>query len=348
MLEQSVIHGARHAWSGGRKPGSYTRTRAVERPSEPICRYIRTEAMTVKLAPPARTEHIVRKPFLEVLKAAFGAWLDDRAPTLAGALSFSTIFALAPLLVIIMEITGFFVNSDQIQQHLINQASHSVGSESAIALQAMVKASRANVKTSAFFGVIGWLTLVGAASGVFLTLQDALNIVWHVEVKKNEPLLKVIRERAGALLMVFVMAFLLILTFAGDATIAVVVTFLSNNSLVAQFAWLLQLASTIASLAIATVLFALAFKVLPQVQLLWRNVWEGALVSAVLFVAGQWAIALLLKIAGLTNGYGAAGSVLALLMWIYVSSMFLFFGAEVVKYRSLEDHVSNSGTGRPR
>ena len=278
-----------------------------------------------------------RPSLLEALKASFGAWLDDRAPTLAGALAFSTIFALAPLFVIIMALTSHFVSSDQIQQHLINQASRSVGRDSATALGAMVGSARANTQSSTLFGVIGWLTLIGASSGIFLTLQDALNIIWHVEAKKNEPLAKVLRERLGALLMVFVMALLLILTFAADALVAVAVTFAKANPIVATFGWVFQLGSTLTSLAVATSIFAVAFKVLPQVRVAWRHVWEGALVSAVLFIAGQWAIALFLQLAGLTKGYGAAGSILALLMWVYVSAMFLFFGAEIVKFRSLAD-----------
>jgi len=276
-----------------------------------------------------------RRPALAAaLTTSFGAWLDDRAPTLAGALAFSTIFALAPLFVIIMAVTGHFVNSDAIQQHLINQASHAVGHDSATALQEMVKAARANASTTTIFGVIGWVTLFGAASGIFLTLQDALNIIWHVEAKKNEPIGKVLRERGGALLMVFAMALVLVLTFAGDATVAVAVGALSGNAFIANFGWLIKVASTFVSLGIATVVFALVFKVLPQPKIAWRDVWEGAAVSAVLFIAGQWAIALFLNIAGLTKGYGAAGSLLALLLWVYVSAMFLFFGAEVVKLRS--------------
>ena len=113
-----------------------------------------------------------------------------------------------------MAVTGHFVSSDQVQQHLVNQASLAVGHDGAAALQAMVVSARANAQVTSIFGIIGWLTLVGAASGVFLTLQDALNIIWHVEVQKNVPLPVLLRERAGALGMVFAMAFLLILTFA--------------------------------------------------------------------------------------------------------------------------------------
>ncbi|GAC1497947.1 MAG: hypothetical protein NVS3B17_05010 [Vulcanimicrobiaceae bacterium] len=273
---------------------------------------------------------------MTALRSSLGAWLDDRSPTLAGALSFATIFALAPLFVIIMALTGHFISSDQVQQHLINQASRAVGHDGATALQAMVVSARANARVTSIFGVIGWLTLLGAASGIFLTLQDALNIIWHVEVRKNVPIRDVLRERAGALAMVFAMAFLLIVTFATDAAVAVAVTYLRSVPVVAQFGWLLQIASTVLSLAVATLLFAIAFKVLPQVRIAWRDVWEGAALSAVLFIAGQWIIALFLQVAGLTKGYGAAGSILALLMWIYVSAMFLFLGAELVKFRTLE------------
>lgn len=287
---------------------------------------------TTTRASRARTKATI----IQALEVSFGAWLDDRAPTLAGALAFSTIFALAPLFVIIMALTSHFVSSDQIQQHLINQASHSVGRESATALQAMVSSARANTKGSTLFGIIGWLTLVGAASGIFLTLQDALNIIWHVEVKKNIPIATVLRERLGALLMVFVMATLLIATFAADAIVAVAVTYVKTNAFVATFGWVLQLGSTVISLAVATAIFAIAFKVLPQTRIAWTHVWEGAFVSALLFVAGQWVIALFLRLAGLDKGYGAAGSILALLMWVYVSAMFLFLGAEIVRFRSRE------------
>lgn len=284
----------------------------------------------------------MRASFPTALRSSIGAWLDDRAPTLAGALSFATIFALAPIFVIIMALTGHFISNDAVQQHLINQASHAVGKDGATALRAMVVSARANATVTSIFGVIGWLTLLGAASGLFLTLQDALNIIWHVEARKNVPVATLVRERAGALAMVFAMAILLVITFAMDAAIAVAVTFLQGNATIAAFGWLIQIASTLVSLAIATALFAIAFKVLPQARVAWRNVWEGAALSGVLFIGGQWAIALFLRVAGLTKGYGAAGSVLALLMWIYLSAMFLFLGAELVKYRTQEAEVDAS------
>ena len=271
------------------------------------------------------------------IRYSLESWIDDRSPTLAGALSFATIFALAPCFVIIMALTGRFVSNDAVQQHLVNQVSHAVGRDGALALQAMVTSARANARVTSIFGVIGWLTLVGAASGLFLTLQDALNIIWHVETKRDVPLQQVLRERATSLAMVFVMALLLIVTFAADAAVAIAVTYLRSNASVVAFGWLLQVASTILSLIVATVLFGVAFKVLPQRTIAWRHVWEGAAVSAVLFVAGQWLIAIFLRVAGLTKGYGAAGSVLALLMWVYLSAMFLFLGAEIVKFRTLEE-----------
>ncbi len=277
-----------------------------------------------------------RAPLIEALRTSMGAWLEDRSPTLAGALSFATIFALAPLFVIIMTLTGHFISSDAVQQHLINQASHTVGRDGALALQAMVESARANAKVTSIFGLIGWLTLLGAASGLFLTLQDALDIIWHVEAKKNVPTLVVLRDRAGALAMVFAMALLLVLTFAADAAVAVAVTYVRGNPLIASLGWLLQVASTVLSLTVATLLCAIVFKVLPQARIAWHHVWEGAAVSGVLFIAGQWLIAAFLHVAGLTKGYGAAGSILALLMWIYLSAMILFLGAEVVKFRTLE------------
>jgi membrane protein len=282
----------------------------------------------------------------KLFSTAFGAWLDDRAPTLAGALSFSTIFALAPLFVIVMALTGRIVNSDAVEAHLVNQVSHSVGHDAATALQAMVNASRANAKTDSLLGAIGWVVLAGAASGIFLTLQDALNIIWHVTPPKNVPLGRVLRERARALAMVFVMALMLVLTFSADAAVAVVVTYLDKFPLVAKVAWLLPIASTLISIAVATLLFATAFKVLPQVEVRWRDVWPGAAVTALLFIGGQWAISLFLAHAGLTQGYGAAGSVLALLMWVYVSAMFLFYGAEISKIYAGND-VPAAAAERP-
>jgi membrane protein len=271
------------------------------------------------------------RSFVTVLQSAAVSWLDDRAPTLAGALAFSTIFALAPLIVIIMALLGHFISDDQIRQHLVNQASHSVGRSAGIALQDMVVSARANAGTSTIVGAVGWIALFGAASGIFLTLQDALNIIWHVRPKKDQRIIDVLRERGSALLMVFAMALLLVATFAADAAVSVAVTFVRDDPTIAAFGWLLQLISTIVSLVVATGVFALAFKMLPQRRTHWRDVLPGAIVSAVLLNLGQWLISLGLQVAGLNRGYGAAGSILALLMWIYVSAMFLLFGAEVAK-----------------
>lgn len=264
------------------------------------------------------------------LGAAAGAWLDDRAPTLAGALAFSTIFALAPLFVIIMVVTGRFVPGGVVEAHLINQISHAVGSDAAAALRAMVDAAHANTHTGDIVGAIGWLVLLGAAAGIFLTLQDALNIIWHVDVPKHQPLGEVLRARAGALAMVFAMAVFLIVTLALDALIAAAATRFGTAA--GGFALVLgPIVSIVLSIAGATVVFATAYRALPQRKIAWRGVWRGALVAGVLFVAGQWGIAIFLAHAGLQKGYGPAGSVLGLLMWIYVSSMILFFGAEIAK-----------------
>lgn len=266
-----------------------------------------------------------------MLKAALGAWLDDRAPTLAGALSFSTIFALAPLFVIIMALTGHFINSTVVEQHLVNQVSHAVGSDAASALRAMVDASHANAQAGSIVGAIGWVVLLGAAAGIFLTLQDALNIIWHVDVPKNQPFTVVLREPALALAMVFAMAVLIVLTLAVDAVLAVVLTHLERGATTGPLALAGQIVATLFTIAATTGIFAMAFKVLPQTRIAWRDVWPGAATAAVLFVAGQWGIAVFLAHAGLQKGYGAAGSVLGLLMWVYVSAMVLFYGAELTK-----------------
>jgi membrane protein len=205
----------------------------------------------------------------------------------------------------------------------------------------MVVSARANAGTTTLVGAIGWITLFGAASGIFLTLQDALNIIWHVRPKKDQRFIDVVRERGSALIMVFVMALVLVLTFATDAAVSVAVTFVRDNPMIAQFGWILQIGSTLLSLVVATVVFAIAFKTLPQTATHWRDVIPGAVVSAILLNLGQWLIALGLQLAGLNRGYGAAGSILALLMWVYISAMFLLFGAEVAKTRA--HHTSHDG-----
>ncbi len=190
--------------------------------------------------------------------------------------SFSTIFALAPLFVIIMALTGHFVSSAVVEQHLVNQVSHAVGSDAASALRAMVDASHANAQAGSIVGAIGWVVLLGAAAGIFLTLQDALNIIWHVDVPKNQPLTAVLGARAAALAMVFAMAVLIVLTLAVDALLAVGLTYLEGGATSGPLVLVGQVAGTLFTVAATTAIFAMAFKVLPQTRVGWHDVWPGA------------------------------------------------------------------------
>jgi len=253
-------------------------------------------------------------------------WLDDKAPRLAAALSYYTAFSLPPLLVLLVGIGGFALGTDVVRERLRDQIGQLVGDDSALLLDQAVGAAQSTGTGAAV--VIGIGALLLGATGVFGQLQDALNTIWEARPEKAGGVWKLIRSRLLSLAAVFGTAFLLLVSLAVSAAVGGIIDMAGQ---VETLESLLVVLDLVTSVGVITVLFALMFKFLPDVEIVWRDVWFGAFVTAVLFVIGKFGIGLYLSISDVGSAYGAAGSLIVILAWIYYSALILFFGAELTQ-----------------
>jgi membrane protein len=271
----------------------------------------------------------------DLVKETYQRFGADKAPRLAAAISFSTIFAIAPLFIIVIAVAGYVVGVANgtghghsiVEEKMLAAIRQSAGAGAADAVRDMVTASFGRLQQSIVAQLIGWVTFVLGAAGVFASLQDALNTIWHAEPPKV-PLWNAVRDRIASIGMLLVIGFLLLVTTAINAAIAYVSTYVARALPFPGAGWVFGLVNVLISLVLIALLFALMFKYLPDTAITWRDVWTGALVTAAAFVIGQTIIGFYLGRAGVASAYGAAGSLLVLLLWIYYSSMILLFGAE--------------------
>ncbi len=274
---------------------------------------------------------------VDELKGTFQAFSRDKAPRLASSIAYATIFALAPLLIVLIAILGFIIGTQNgghghhvAEDALLAQISGHAGSQAAATVREMVSAQFNKPRQSVVAQIIGWVAFILAASGLFGALQDALNTVWNVEATKGG-WKQMLRDRFASFGMIVVLGFILVVSFGANAALA----FLSSHYLaqipVVGSPVLLAILDAVLNVIVITVVFAALFKVLPDVSIRWKDVWVGGFATAVLFVIGETLISLYITKAGIASAYGAAGSVLVALIWIYYSAMILLLGAEFTK-----------------
>lgn len=265
------------------------------------------------------------KTGFSVLKATFSDWSDDHAPRLGAALAYYTVFSIAPLLLIVVAIAGLVFGRDAAQEQIFGQLSGLVGEGGAEAIQGMLKAAD-KPHTGIISTVIGIATLLFGATGVFIQLQDALNTIWEVKPKPGRGVWGFIRSRILSLAMVFGIGFLLLVSLVVSAGLAAAGKFLSDTMPGGEAVW--HVVNFVVSFAVIALLFTMMFKYLPDVKIAWRDVWLGGVLTALLFTLGKYALGMYLGRASVSSAYGAAGSLIVVLLWVYYSAQILFFGAE--------------------
>ncbi len=259
---------------------------------------------------------------LTLVKRTFQEWSNDEAPKLGASLAFYSMLSIGPLLLIAVSVTGLIISHDQAGRYIIEQIRGLVGAEGAKALEAVIDHAQSQ-KQGIIATAIGLVTLLLSAAGFFGQLQSALNTIF------NAPKVKTgvggfIKQRLLSFGMVIGICLLLLSSLVISATLAAV-TGLFGTSVPALA---LQVGNGAVSLLISALLFAVTFKVMPDVQLRWRDVWIGAILTAVLFAIGKSLIGLYLGRSSFASTYGAAGSLIVLLVWVYYSAQIIFFGAE--------------------
>ena len=273
---------------------------------------------------------------VSVTKRTFEAFNEDKAQRLAAAIAFSTIFAIAPLFVILIAVVGGILSLDGAGGHtaaensLISEIAKGAGASTADTVRQLIDAGFNKPHQNRIAQVVGWIAFVFTASNLFASLQDALNAIWGVESTRGG-WKQLIRGRVASFAMIVVVGALLLATFVANAAIAFVGTNIVAHIPFTDSTTILTLVEQGVSLVVTAVIFALLFKVLPDVRVAWRDVWIGAGVTAVLFVLGEALISLYLAYGGVASAYGAAGSILVALIWLYYSAMILLLGAEFTK-----------------
>ena len=265
------------------------------------------------------------KRFFGLFRQAFTEFSEDKAQRLGAALAYYTIFSLAPLLLIAIAIAGMVFGREAAQGQIFGELRQVLGPQAAAAVQELVKGA-AKPKAGTIAAVIGVVTLLFGAAGVFGQLKDALNTIWNVEPKQEGGIMVMIKDRFLSFAMVLGIGFLLLVSLVIDGGVAAAGHFLGNRLPGGEALW--QAMQLLMSLGVVTVLFALIFRFLPDVHPAWRDVWFGAVFTAALFVIGKFALGLYLGKSAIGSSYGAAGSLVVLLLWVYYSAQILFFGAE--------------------
>ena len=262
-----------------------------------------------------------------LVRATFGDWYEDRAPRMGAALAYYTIFALTPGLVIVMALAGFFLGPGA-ESQIIEQFRGLIGAEGAKAIEATMRSARAATPGTVELALV-IATLIVGLWGVFGELQDGLNTIWGVTPKPGRRLREIVRDRFWSFAMVVGTGFLLLVSLVMSAWLAAMGTYVSY--LLPAPALALEAANSLISLAVITGAFALIFKLLPDVRVAWRDVWLGAAVTSLLFTGGKFLIGLYIGKSAVASAYGAAGSLVVIVVWVYYSAQILLFGAEFTK-----------------
>ena len=265
------------------------------------------------------------KKYLDVFKQTFTEFNEDKAPRLGAALAYYTIFSVGPLLLIAVAMAGIFLGQEAARGQVSGELGRFFGAQMAKSLEDMIQAA-SKPKSGMLATIVGFVTLILGASGVFGQLKDALNTIWNVEPKKAAGIMGFVKERFLSMAMVLGIGFLLLVTLLLDTVIAAMGKFVGNRMPGGEA--VLQTVQLIVSFGVAIVLFAAIFRILPDLRIAWHDVWFGAVVTAILFVVGKFGLGLYLGKAAVGSAYGAAGSLVILLVWVYWSAQILFFGAE--------------------
>lgn len=265
---------------------------------------------------------------LRMCKTAFKAWRADNAPRMGAALAYYTLFATAPILLIAIAVAGIFFGPEAVRGEIVEQINRLTGPEGAAAIESLL--ANANEQKSGIIAtIIGSVTVVIASTGAFLELQAALNTIWRVKPKEGGAVLTFLMLRLRSFGLVVATGFLLLVSLVVSAGLAALANWAGERLPGLAFLW--GVLNFVVTAGVITTLFALIYRVLPDVELRWRDVWTGALVTAVLFTVGQLLIGLYLGRSATASSYGAAGSVVVLLVWVYYSSQIVLLGAEFTK-----------------
>jgi membrane protein len=277
------------------------------------------------------------KTIFTLLKTAYKAWNSKDPFRESAVIAYYAIFSLPGLLVVIITFAGYFFGREAVNNHIISQISSTMGKDTADQIGNMIVQASETKKTT-WAAVIGVITIILGATGVFAQFQKSLNIIWDVKADASKSgLWNLIKVRLFSFGITIAVAFILVASLVVSATLSAVGNWLSGR-FSESYVLILQILNAIISIIILSVLFALMFKFFPDAKIKWRHVWIGSVVTALLFEIGKFGLGLYFGTANPGSGYGAAGSIILILLWVSYSSMIVFYGAEFTRaYAELRD-----------
>lgn len=271
------------------------------------------------------------KAFFQLLIETFKEWKADNAPKQSAALAYYTVFSLAPLVSLIFLLLGLIYAQSDISDIFLSQISGLIGESGSEVFGSIIESANQPDK-SIVASVISFVTMIAGATGVFVQLKDALNTAWNIEKGEKEGLKGLVRVRAIALASVIVIFFLLIVSLIVSSILSSFTSRFSSDVMI--YSIIIQILTQLITIGLFTFLFAFIFKYLPDTKIAWKDVWIGALFTSVLFNVGKYLIGLYLGNTDVGSAFGAAGSILVVLVWVYYSSLILLFGAEFTQVYS--------------
>jgi membrane protein len=283
------------------------------------------------------------KSLWPLAKESVSQWSDDYAPSMGAALAYYTVFSIAPLLVIAIAVAGFFFGADAARGEIFAQLRGLIGDDGAVAIQGLVKSASETGKGT-FAAIAGIVTLLLGATTVFGELQSDLDRIWDAPKAEQSGLWGLLRGRLLSFGMILGIGFLLLVSLVLSAALSAAGHFWDSRF--AGWELVLQVVNFIVGFAIVTGLFAMIYKLLPRCDIGWKDVWIGAIVTSLLFSIGKLLIGLYLGKSGVASGFGAAGSLVIVLLWVYYSSQIFLLGAEFTKTFAYR-HGSRRAEARP-
>jgi membrane protein len=264
-----------------------------------------------------------------VLQRALAGWWNDNVPRMGAALAYYTLFSLAPILIVAIAVAGLVFGAEAVRGEIVGQIEGLVGREGALAVQAMLEGA-ARPSSSIPATIVGVITFFLGATGAFLELQADLDAIWRVKPKETTSFFKaLVKQRLISFGLVLGFSFILLTSLVVSAALAALHTYMGNTFPGVAVLW--EALNVLVSLAVITALFAMIYKVLPDVKLGWRDVWIGGLITAGLFTIGKTLIGLYIGASAFSSTYGAAGSVIVILLWVYYSAQIILLGAEFTR-----------------
>ncbi|MFP9119278.1 YihY/virulence factor BrkB family protein [Flavobacterium sp. RNTU_13] len=278
----------------------------------------------------------IKKTFKDswcILKDTFTSFMADKGLKLSASLSYYTMFSLAPLLLLIISLASTFFGRDAIEGRVFYQIRDLIGPQAAVQIQQVIKNLELSGKTNLSL-IIGVFTLILGATTVFGEIQDSINMIWKVKAKPKKGWLKLVKDRLRSGSIIIGLGFLLIVSLIVNGAIVAL-----NDILEGYFPWFTVILFNVANIAVSflviTILFGVIFKVLPDAKIRWRDVRAGAFFTACLFLLGRYLIGLYITTTGAGSPYGAAGSIIVILLWVYYTAAILYFGAEFTRAYAL-------------